>query len=341
MKKFLALTLLLTGAILVLPNLKAQKMAPLFSSEEPLEVKMSFSIKDLRKQTNDSTYMDSFMQYKTPGAGWDSLNVEIRTRGNFRLNNCYYPPIRLKVKKKARKGTIFEGQKGLKVVFPCSKVKNAVDFVGKEYLAYKLYEEVTPYFFPTRLIKITFVNLDNRKQEEEEMIGFIIEDDDLVAERFGGSIYDEKKIGPSFMEDTASVRHDMFQYMIGNTDWSSLFGHNQKNLRLANDVFIPLAYDFDMCGLVNPPYAQVSNLVDIEKITDRLYRGFCRDPELMEMVRQEFLAKEEKIMAMAGQQLYIDEGDVRNVNSYLKDFFAVLKSDVLFKNEILDKCRSY
>ncbi len=325
----------------VISGLKAQKMAPLFATQEPLEMKMSFSIKELRKKTNDSTYMDTSVEFMTEDGTWEQVDAEIRTRGNFRLENCYYPPMRLKVKKKSREGTPFSGQKGLKVVFPCSKNKNALDFVGKEFLAYKLAEEVTPYYFPTRLIKITFVNGDDKKKQEQELIGFIIEDDDLVAERFGGSIYDEKKIGPSFMEAEASVRHDMFQYMIGNTDWSSLFTHNQKIMRIGDDTFIPLAYDFDMTGIVNPPYAQVSNLVELESITDRLYRGFCRDPQLMQQVRQEFLAKKDRIMALAEEQLYLDASDVKNVNSFLKDFFRVLESDNFFQKEVLDKCRTY
>lgn len=340
-KYFSSIFAFFLGALFFQLQVSAQEMPELFSTEEPLEIQMKFSIKDLRKQTNDSVYMDSFMSYRTEDGTWDSLEIEIRTRGNFRLNNCFYPPIRLKVKKGNKKGTPFKGQKGLKVVFPCTKVKNAGDFVGKEYLAYKLYEQVTPYYFPTRLLKISYINEDDRKPEVQELIGFIIEDDDLVAERFGGTIYDEKKIGPSFMEDSASVRHDMFQYMIGNTDWSSLFGHNQKNLRLEGDVFVPLAYDFDMCGLVNPPYGQVSNLVDIEKITDRLYRGFCRDPELMQTVRREFLAKQEPIMQLVQDQIYMDEGDKKLATSYLKDFFRVLESDARFENEILGNCRSY
>ncbi len=320
---------------------RAQDVTPLFADQEPLPLKMSFSVKELRKKTNDSTYMDTSMEYMTPEGNWETLEVQIRTRGNFRLDNCYYPPIRLKIKKKVKEGTLFEGQKPIKVVFPCSKNKNALDFVGKEYLAYKLYEPITPYHFPTRLIKVTFVNGDDKKKEEQELIGFIIEDDDIVAERFGGEIYDEKKIGPSFMADTASVRHDMFQYMIGNTDWSGLFGHNQKIIRLEDNVFVPLAYDFDMTGLVNPPYGQVSQLVEIEKITDRLYRGFCRDPQLMQAVRQEFIANKDIIMGMAEEQLYLDATDVKNVTSYLKDFYRTMENDALFQKEILDKCRTY
>lgn len=319
----------------------AQEYEDLFSTESPLEVQMSLSIKEVRKETNDSTYMESFLKYKNNEGGWDSLKIDIRTRGNFRLNNCFYPPLRVKIKKKDRKNTPFEGHKDLKLVIPCTKVKNASDYIAKEYLAYKIYEEVSEYTFQTRLLNFSFINLDDRKKETIQMVGFFIEDDDKVADRFEGEIYDDKKLGPNLMDSPASVRHDFFQFLIGNTDWSNMFMHNEKVLRLTGDKFVPLAYDFDMTGLVNPPYAQVSNLVDIEKITDRLYRGFCRGEPLLQAVRDEFLAKESSILDLVDSQLYLDERDAKTAKKYLEGFFDILKSDRLYESEILGTCRSY
>lgn len=340
-KYFSALLVFLSGVFLVQSQTFAQEYPDLFSTEEPLELQMTLSVKEVRKETNDSTFMDSFLLYKNNTGTWDTLDLEIRTRGNFRLKNCFYPPLRLKIKKKDRENTPFEGYKSLKLVTPCSKVKNANDYVAKEYLAYKLYEEVTDYTFKTRLLKISFVNQDTRKAETIEMIGFVIEDDDKVADRFEGEIYDDKKLGPNFMDSPASVRHDFFQFLIGNTDWSNMFMHNEKVLRLPGDKFVPLAYDFDMSGIVNPPYAQVSNLVDIEKITDRLYRGFCRGEPLLQAVREEFLAKETAILALIDSQLYLDEKDAKVTRKYLNEFFDILKTDRLYQSEIVDVCRSY
>jgi hypothetical protein len=300
---------------------------------------MKFSSKQVKNETNDSTFIDSFLMYRNTDGGWDSLDIDLRARGNFRRENCSYPPIRIKIKKKKSKETPFEGHKGLKLVMPCNNSKFAPNYIAKEYLAYKMYEEVTPYFFPTRLVKISFIDEDDKKGEVYELLAFLIEDDDLVAERFGGAIYDEKKLGPLFLKDSATVRHDFFQYMIGNTDWSSMFYHNQKIMKLSDTAFIPLAYDFDMTGLVSPPYAQVSNLVDIEKVTDRLYRGYCRDESLMQAIRQEFLAKENDLMSLVGNQLFMEERDVKLANSYLKDFFSTMTNDKLFEGEIMMKCR--
>jgi len=320
-------------------GLNAQTYPELFSTEEPLELQMRFSSKQIKAETNDSTYIDSFLMYKNTAGGWDSLDVDLRARGNFRRDNCSYPPIRVKIKKKKSAETPFEGHKSLKLVMPCNTSKNAPSYIAKEYLAYKMYEEVTPYFFPTRLVKISFIDEDDKKGEVSELIGFLIEDDDLVAERFGGEIFDEKKLGPSFLMDSATVRHDIFQYMIGNTDWSSMFYHNQKIMKLSDTEFIPLAYDFDMTGLVSPPYAQVSNLVDIEKITDRLYRGFCRDEALMQAIRQEFLAKESVLMGLVENQVFMEDRDEKLAASYMKDFFVIMKDDKMFETQIMMKCR--
>lgn len=317
----------------------AQSFPALFSTEFPLELQMKFSPKKIKYETNDSTYQDSFLLYKNNEGGWDSLDIDLRARGNFRKDNCSYPPIRIKIKKKKSKETPFEGHKSLKLVMPCNNSKNAPSYIAKEYLAYKMYEEVTPYFFPTRLVKISFLDEDDKKGEVSELIAFLIEDDDLVAERFGGEIFEEKKLGPLFLMDSATVRHDLFQFMIGNTDWSSMFYHNQKIMKLSETVFIPLAYDFDMTGLVSPPYAQVSNLVDIEKITDRLYRGFCRDEALMQAIRQEFLARQNNIMDLVTNQLFLEEKDIKVTKSYLEDFFTTMGNDRQFESQILMKCR--
>ena len=318
----------------------AQERPKLFKSEEPISMKMALSIKDLKAQTNDSVFIDSEIQLETSSGTWESFPFEIRTRGNFRLNECFYPPMRMKLKKKEAEGSIFQGNRNLKLVLPCTKSKNADSYIGKEYLAYKLYEKVTDYHFRTRLVRVKFTNLDDKKREETELLGFVIEDNDEVAKRFDAKILKDKKIAPILMQDLPTIRHDFFQLMIGNTDWSTLFQHNQDVMALDDKTIVPMAYDFDMTGLVNPPYAQVSNLVDLESVKDRLYRGFCRDQQLMQQVRQEFLDKKTEILdEVAQQKIYYSEADAKMLISYLNGFFDILESDRLFENKILNACR--
>lgn len=339
MKKWFS-SLILSGicSVGIFPCVFAQ--GGLFKTQDPLSVEFSFSIKQLRSETNDSTYIDSKMIYEVSPGVTDTLDIEIRTRGNFRLDNCFYPPMRVKMKKAEVENTLFKGDRSLKLVLPCSKSKSADNLLGKEFLSYKLYEEATPIFFRTRLLRVKLINTDDKKGEVLELLGFFIEDDDEVADRFDGEILDGKKIIPTLMEDTATVRHDFFQMMIGNTDWSGLFQHNQKVMKLDERTIVPIAYDFDMTGLVNPSYAQVNTKVGIERVTDRVYRGFCRDPELLQTIRQEFLAKEDRIFGLTHEyKSYYAEADQKTMNAFLREFFDMLKSDKLFKQQILDKCR--
>lgn len=57
---------------------------------------------------------------------------------------------------------------------PCQKGKGVDSFIGKEYLAYQLLEDITQYYFDTRLVKIKFTNLDDKKGEEIELLGFFL-----------------------------------------------------------------------------------------------------------------------------------------------------------------------
>jgi hypothetical protein len=336
------LPVILLALIIVLGKFDANAQSPLFASDEILDLKFRFSVKEIRSDSNDSTYVDEVIWFKNEVGEWEELEVEMRTRGNFRLTNCYFPPLRLKFKKKRRAGTVFEENKSLKLVMPCSRAKNADAYIAKEFMCYKMMEEVTPYTFSTRMVRIYFENEDDKKEEEVELFGFLIEDDDDVADRFNAEIVDDKKILGTLLEDSAAVRHDIFQYMIGNTDFSGLFKHNQKVMQLDERTVIPLAYDFDMTGFVNPPYAQVSNLVEIESVTERLYRGFCREEALFQAIRAEFLEKELTMFAIIDEhQEWMSSGEKKEAERFLGEFYSIIKNDKAFEKSIISSCRSY
>lgn len=139
------------------------QLTQLFLSDNPVLLKLSYSNKVLRKETNDSTYIESEMDYMAQDESWKTLPVKIRARGNYRRENCYFPPVKVKIKKSVSKGTLFEGNKKLKLVLPCVLQKDYNDKVLKEYIAYKLYEIVSPYHFNARLLKIDFTEEKNKR----------------------------------------------------------------------------------------------------------------------------------------------------------------------------------
>ncbi len=317
--------------------------SPLFSDTSVLAVKMTYSNRQLKKETNDSTYIPSVLSYQLNDE-WHDLDLEIRSRGNYRLKNCYFIPLKLSIKKKVAKGTLFEGHKKLKVVLPCLQQKDKSDNVLKEYLAYKMYEHISPFYFKTRLVEFTLLEPKGKKIKEHNVRAFLIEDDKTMAKRLNGKVL-ERSVHAINQDDLISVRHAFFQFLIGNTDFSQVYQHNVK-LVYADFKMLPVPYDFDMAGLVNTSYAVVSQVgkekLNLTSVTQRQYRGFARERKLFQQVRQEYLDKQEALMQCfeACKSLFEDEREYNTAREFVLDFFKILKSDKSFRNQILDKLRT-
>ena len=320
------------------------QVTELFLTTDPLPVKLSYSNKILRKETNDSTYIDSEMDYMSSDESWKTLEVKIRARGNYRRKNCYFPPVKMKIKKSTTIGTVFEGNKKLKLVLPCVLQKDYNDKVLKEYMAYKLYELVSPYHFNTRLLDIDFTDEKGQKVKNYSIIGFFIEDIDRVKDRCNGKQI-KRSIHPMEQEDLNSVRNDFFQYMIGNTDYSSAYRHNEKLLFVDGDI-IPVPYDFDMSGLVDASYAVVSQVqgeeLSITDVTQRLYRGFKRNEAVYQQVRTEFLNNKAKMVTMINslESDFGDPGEFIKARNFIYDFFDILSNDNTFRKNITNVART-
>ncbi|OUR95595.1 hypothetical protein A9Q87_00305 [Flavobacteriales bacterium 34_180_T64] len=349
MTKFYFLCFIALGITCSLSSQNASKAdsinltSDLFSNSKSLDLKLSYSIKDLRKTREDTLYIRSFLTFEK-GKKQDSIKVRLKARGNFRFMNCYFPPLKVKIKKKESKGTLFEGHKTLKIVLPCLKEKDKNDNVLKEYLAYKFYEILTEYHFRTRLLNVEFDEIRKKKLNHHTLKGILIEDDKVVAKRHNGKVFDRFS-HPLNHDDLASVRNAFFQFMIGNTDFSTAYRHNGK-LLFIDKKMIPVSYDFDMSGFVNCSYAIVSqtgkNPLSITSVTERKYRGFKRDISILNQVRKEYQNKQLEIVSILNNSKHLFD-DIREFNAakaFIYSFFKIINDDKKFKNHILDDTRT-
>ncbi len=340
MKKIL-LFLILTCFSVTLPG-QTKNTTTLFASQEPLNIRLKISFKDLKKETNDSTYMDGVMYFEKSKDDWDSINVDLRTRGDFRLRECFFSPIRVRIKKGDAKGTIFEGNKALKLVLPCKKSKDNNSLVLREYICYKIYEAITPYTFNTRQLYIDLFEGSGKGEKEYILSGFFIEDDDLVAERHGAEVKEKLNLHPLALHDTTTIRHDFFQYLIANIDWSTTFMHNAKIIQTRQPFRnIPLTYDFDQSGFVDAPYATLNPEFNMTDVKQRIYRGFCReDNSVVNYVRHQYIGLESRIFEiMRSYNSYFDEKEIAATEKFVTDFFDTMKDDRKFE-AMLKTCRT-
>jgi len=322
-------------------NSQTADITPLFKSQEPLYIKLSCSFKELRKNTADSVYFSSVLFYKTNQENWDSVEVDVRARGNFRRKHCNFPPMKIKIKKKDAKGTLFEGNKSLKLVLPCQLGDNYNELILKEYLCYKFYEPITPYSFNTRLLDIELSDNGRKSQKTYPVKAFFIEDDRLVAKRFNGTEVETKTLPMDQLHDTTMLKHDFFEFMIANTDWSNNAQHNNKIILNGQGNYVPIPYDFDMAGFVDAPYATFNETLDIKSVRDRIYRGICQDEALTQFVRAFYIkSKPEIFKVFDTNATYFTAKKLTEMKNYMEEFFDVMEEDGLFRQKILKGCRS-
>ena len=94
---------------------------PLFESDELLEVSIAGPFQDILDERHATDYFRGHLSYRDGDETPVDLDVRIRTRGNFRRENCDYPPVWLKFRKSEVRDTLFEGQRRLKLVVHCER----------------------------------------------------------------------------------------------------------------------------------------------------------------------------------------------------------------------------
>ena len=146
----------------------------------------------------------------------------------------------------------------------------------KEYLVYRLYGRLTSAGHRVRLARVTY---EDTEGEEDTLtrFAFFIEHEDELAARLGAEI-SEDPVHPDVMNPDLMRIVDVFQYMIGNTDWSVTGLHNILLLKTENDYY-PIPFDFDWTGLVNARYATPDPGLRLRSVEDRYYRGICYTPD--------------------------------------------------------------
>ena len=194
---------------------------PLFESEEPIQAVLSAPISQVYKQAKQEVrlYHEGSLAFKVGDGEVTKVPVKIRTRGIYRRMNCKNPPLRLNFKKKKNDDNLFERQNKLKLVGPCQNLKAYQSLVALEYLVYQMFEEVSDYHFKTRLVEMSYIDTDGKKNPKSATT-FLIEDVGDMAKRYGMKELKINKAERSDMDLQHTALVDIFQFMISNLDFS-------------------------------------------------------------------------------------------------------------------------
>ncbi len=312
----------------------------LFEHTELLPLDLRFDIKQYSRKKPKIEYLDGILTYHiTPK---DSVNrtIRIKSRGEFRNGYCNFPPIQVNLKNAGFKKEDVKKIGKMKLVTHC--MSGNEDYVFKEYLAYKLFNVLTDVSFRVRLLKINYIDT-GRKNKVTTTFGFFIEPAEMLAERtkmteIASTTLSQKDMFPEVLDRMA-----IFQYMIGNADWSIANQHNCKVFLSpgleTRSMGISIPYDFDYTGLVNADYAVPNESSKITSVRERIYTGLCRSKETFEKELAEFADHKTEFYKVINDFPYISARQKKEMNRYLDEFFSEFDSQNSIVNDFLRTCK--
>jgi hypothetical protein len=329
--------------------------APLFESRELLTLAIDAPLKTIFKdRSQESVEHPGVLSYEDPEGNTVTIPVDIRTRGMTRLQPriCNFPPLRLDLPSTEVAGTLFANQDKIKLVTHCQDKRQEYEqYVLQEYLIYRSYNLVTDLSFRVRLARITYTDTDGERDTLTKY-AFLIEDIDMMAARNGWTAIITPGVPPDAMDPVQLSLVEVFQYMIGNTDWSAYMKepdrteccHNTKPIGRPEGPVFSVPYDFDITGVVSTRYANRlfrENLerMELRNVRERLYKGRCKSEPHLETTFQLFNAKQEAIYALYRDQADLEQEIQEKSLEYLEDFYEIINDPGKTRREIVRRCR--
>ena len=255
-------------------------------------------------------------------------SLDVRTRGKSRSTLCSFPPLRLNFSNSMATASVFAGQQKLKLVTHCQNQAAAQTNLLQEYAAYKIFNLLSDVSFRVRLLRITYSDTDDElPKSAADQYGFVIESAADLAERVGGDVVQETGVVLSSLDAQQAATVFIFQYLIGNTDWSLVMADEDDTCCHNGDLFdidgvrYYVPYDFDMSGLVNASYARPDPSLRITRVTQRLYRGYCISTDALRDALSNVRAQRGGIMTVVRSLPELSQKEVDSTSSYLDKFF--------------------
>lgn len=311
----------------------------LFDNDEVLKMSLYFDITThIRKKSE--IYCDSKVVFYYSEKDSIERKVRCRARGNYRRDNCYFPPVMLNFKP----DTLFTDDGSLtkvKLVTHCINNKAYRNYMLEEYLIYKLWELLSPYALRTRLCDIRYVDTGD-KGRDYQALGFMLEPVEMMTQRTNTIEIDGEYFKDHEINAMDADRVAFFNYMIGNTDWRIKSGHNIlfiKRFGHRREEVTALPYDFDHAGFVNASYAKPAEWSRAKQVTERDYTGRCRDyDDNYYALIDEFLAVEEQVYETILNFEHLDGKDRKQLHRYVQMFYKQIKKPESFVRLIHSMC---
>ncbi len=336
-RRFTLLFLLIAAGLTSLAQKTPIDSVAFFLEEKPLEANLLVDFKLLMGDKTSGHEEKGTFTCKFPDSTTVSEEIRMTTRGQYRRNNCYIPPVKLEFHNASspRLYTL----SSLKLVNICKVSSDYEQLLLKEFLCYKMYNLLTDMSFRVRLLKMTYSDKGHKKPFTS--YAYLIESLKAMAKRnhckehVGKVSYD--RTNPQQM-----LMVNIFEYMMGNTFWSVPVNHNINLLQPKNDstaLPYPVAHDFDFSGMVNAEYAIPAPMLNIETVTERLYRGYPAPMDDIQKVLDIYRKQKAAIYAVVNNFEPLAKKYKSDMIDYLDEFYKTINDKAEVKTRFIDNAR--
>ena len=303
-------------------------------TDEVLEVELAFDMAYLLDNRKQEDKAEAVLTYKDQNKQLHKLELGVKLRGKFRRQVCGFPPLMLKFKKKQLKAMGLNEHNDIKLVTHCLEDRFSGNAnVFKEYLAYQLFNELTDASFKVQLVRITYVDTEKNYMKTKRW-GFIIEDTDEMAERLGGTECENcLSLGLDSLNNANENMTSLFQYMLGNEDWSSIMVRNVKIVDIPGEERKMVPYDFDFSGFVNTSYALPNSDFGLSTVSERVYQGYEVSDEIFWENIQLLKSKQKRFVEIIKGFKLLDGPSKKQLITYLDTFYESIADVQMNKAE--------
>ncbi|NNF52666.1 MAG: hypothetical protein HKN59_09540 [Gammaproteobacteria bacterium] len=312
----------------------------LFAAAEPLELTLTADFKTLRsrKSWESDRWHEGSISLEGDLAQ-RVLPVRLRVRGGFRTrdDNCNFPQFFVDVTGADTLGTVFEGQEILALTTHCRGSSVYSRYIHREFIAYRIYNLLTDKSLRVRSALFTYMRSD-KPVKVARRYGFFVEHFDAMASRLGTRHVDLDVFHPAAGDAFEMGVLELFEFMIGNTDFSAAYEHNIVLMQLPGQKIFGVPYDFDFSGLVNARYAAPASQFRTRSVRTRIYRGWCRDEADFDEVVAHFQTKRAEIFELLDEFDWMPVVVIKDAEQYLRSFYDVLDSPRELDRQIRTKC---
>ena len=324
--------------------------ADLFDNTSTMEITLAAPWTRLVKNISKDDRYPAKLSYTTRSGKQQILDVEVKPSGNTRRYiTCEFPPLKVYFDTEQTENTEFSGYEFLRLTTYCKKKSKYEQYAIREFTAYRIYNEISELSVRVRPLIINYKDSGSNYKSSSRLFSYFSEDSGDTATRNQLQLLAVNKAEPDEFQALEMTKFSLFQYLIGNVDWSvlgcstgrTICCHNSSiaGITDTNSLKYAIPYDFDSTGLVNADYAAPPARFKLKTIRQRLYRGFCDFNDKLPEAISHFNQIRPQIMAIIDSTSKISKNSRKYTRNYIEDFYQTINDPEQLASEIVAACR--